>query len=149
MEVLPFSHPIECLYQCMFFSRSEFIILSHAADSARITRGVWFRFGHKSFYQFGIRSCLATSHKQILKMPFSITSSCIWGFQVTRSHSSSVYCTLANHLANCNIFLRQILAGLGWAKDQSVQWSHGPVVKGLTFYAGGSCGAGSNPCGDT
>ena len=36
-----------------------------------------------SFYRFGIRSCLATSHKQILKTPFSLTSSCILGFQAT------------------------------------------------------------------
>ena len=36
-----------------------------------------------SFYSFGIRSCLATSHKQILKTPFSMTSSCILGFQAT------------------------------------------------------------------
>ena len=36
-----------------------------------------------SFYRFGIRSCLATSHKQILKTPLSMTSSCILGFQAT------------------------------------------------------------------
>ena len=41
---------------------------------ARITSGVRVGFGHKSFHWFGIRSCLATSHKQILKMPFSMTS---------------------------------------------------------------------------
>ena len=33
---------------------------------------------------FGIRSCLATSHKQILKTPFNMTSSCILGFQQER-----------------------------------------------------------------
>ena len=36
-----------------------------------------------SFYRFGIHSCLATSHKQILKTPLSMTSSCILGFQAT------------------------------------------------------------------
>ena len=50
----------------------------------RITSKLWFRFGHKSFYRFGICSCLATSHKQILKMPFNMTSSCTLGFQATR-----------------------------------------------------------------
>ena len=46
--------------------RSEFIILSRAlrAVHARIASTVRFRFGHKSFYRFGIRSCLATSHKK-------------------------------------------------------------------------------------
>ena len=43
-----------------------------------------FRFGHKSSYRFGIRSCLGTSHKQILKTPFNMTSSCIFGFRATR-----------------------------------------------------------------
>ena len=43
-----------------------------------------FRSGHKSLYRFGIRSCLATSHKQIPKTPFNMTSSCTVGFQVTR-----------------------------------------------------------------
>ena len=42
------------------------------------------QFRHKSFYRFGIASCLATSHKQILKTPCSMTSSCILGFQATR-----------------------------------------------------------------
>ena len=36
-------------------------------DYARIASELRFRFGHKSFYRFGIRSCLATSHKQIIK----------------------------------------------------------------------------------
>ena len=52
-------------------------------DHARITSELRFRFGHKSFYRFGICSCLATSHKQILKTPFNMTSSCILGFQAT------------------------------------------------------------------
>ena len=43
-----------------------------------------FRSGHKSLYRFGIRSCLATSHKQIPKTPFDMTSSCTLGFQATR-----------------------------------------------------------------
>ena len=42
------------------------------------------QFRHKSFYRCGIASCLATSHKQILKTPCSMTSSCILGFQATR-----------------------------------------------------------------
>ena len=54
------------------------------ADHARIASELRFRFGHKSFYRFGIRSCLATSHKQILKTPFNMTSSCTLGFQATR-----------------------------------------------------------------
>ena len=36
-----------------------------------------------SFSRFGIHRCLATSHKQILKTPLSMTSSCILGFQAT------------------------------------------------------------------
>ena len=69
-----------------FFWRSEFIILWRAqrADHARIARQLRFRFGHKSFYRFGIRSCLATSHKQILKTQLNMTWSCILGFQATR-----------------------------------------------------------------
>ena len=68
------------------FWRSEFIILSRAqrADHARIARQLRFRFGRKSFYRFGIRSCLATSHKQILKTQLNMTWSCILGFQATR-----------------------------------------------------------------
>ena len=58
------------------FSRSEFIILSRAYH-ARIASELRFRFGHKSFYRFGIRSCLATSH--------NMTPSCILGFQATRA----------------------------------------------------------------
>ena len=67
------------------FSRGEFINLSRAqrAYHARIASELRFRFGHKSFYRFGIRSCLATSHKQILKTPFNMTSSCILGFPAT------------------------------------------------------------------
>ena len=38
-----------------------------------------------SFYRFSIRSCVATSRKQILKTPFSMASSCFLGFQATRS----------------------------------------------------------------
>ena len=63
--------------------RSEFIILSRAYH-ARIASELRFCFGHKSFYLFGIPSCLATSHKQMLKTPFNMTSSCILGFQATR-----------------------------------------------------------------
>ena len=37
-----------------------------------MTSRVRFPFGHKAFFlRFGIRSCLAISHKQILKMPFN------------------------------------------------------------------------------
>ena len=61
----------------MLFSRSEFIMLSREDRK----RG---QFRHKSFYRSGIASCLATSHKQILKTPCSMTSSCILGFQATR-----------------------------------------------------------------
>ena len=46
------------------------------------------RFGHKSFYRFGIRSCLAISHKQILETPFSMTSSCILGKRIIGDFSS-------------------------------------------------------------
>ena len=38
-------------------------------DYARIASELRFRFGHKSFCRFGIRSCLATSHTQIIKTP--------------------------------------------------------------------------------
>ena len=48
-----------------------------------------FRFGHKSSYRFGIRSCLGASHKQILKTPFNMTSSCIFGFRATRPSMES------------------------------------------------------------
>ena len=64
---------------------SEFIILSRLqrADHARIASEL--RFGHKSFYRFGIRSCLTTSHKQDnLKGAFNMTSSRTLGFQATR-----------------------------------------------------------------
>ena len=64
---------------------SDFIILSRAqrADHARIASEL--RFGHKSFYRFGIRSCLTTSHKQDnLKDAFNMTSSRTLGFQATR-----------------------------------------------------------------
>ena len=37
-----------------------------------------FRFGHKSFYRFGIRSCLATSHKQLLKTPSAWCHRAFW-----------------------------------------------------------------------
>ena len=68
------------------FSRSEFINLSRAqrAYRARIASELRFRFGHKSLYRLGIRSCLATSHKQILKTPYST-----WrhrDFWVSRQH---------------------------------------------------------------
>ena len=56
---------------------------------------VRFRFGHKSFFlRFGIRSCLATSHKHILKMPFNMTSLYILGFQVTRPPTGLFYPSL-------------------------------------------------------
>ena len=62
-------------------------VYNFVARAARVSREdrtkLRFRFGHKSFYRFGIRSCLATSHKQILKTPFNMTSSCILGFQAT------------------------------------------------------------------
>ena len=82
----------------LLFSRSEFKILWRA----EIASGVRFCFVHKFFYRFGIRSCLAKSHKRILKTQFSMTSSCIFGFQAARPpnegsfYSSSVYCALAN-----------------------------------------------------
>ena len=69
---------------------SEFIILSRAqrADHARIVSEL--RVGHKSFYRFGIRSCLATSHKQDnLKDAFNMTSSRTLGFQATRPATSA------------------------------------------------------------
>ena len=70
--------------KALSFSRSEFIILSRAArrsreDRKRIAISLW-----PSFYRFGIRRCLATSHKQILKTPFNMTSLCILVFQATR-----------------------------------------------------------------
>ena len=75
-------------------------------------------FGHKFFYRFRIRSCLATSHKQIFRTPFSMMSSCILVFQATRPptrahfiHPLLIYCTLANRLAKRKVFLRQITAG--------------------------------------
>ena len=71
---------------------SEFIILSRAqrADHARIASKL--RFGHKSFYRFGIRSCLTTSHKQDnLKDAFNMTSSRTLGFQATRPATSALF----------------------------------------------------------
>ena len=44
-------------------SQSEFKILSRA----EIASGVRFCFVHKFFHRFGIRSCLAKSHKQMLR----------------------------------------------------------------------------------
>ena len=61
-------------------SQSEFKILSRA----EIASGVRFCFVQKFFYRFGIRSCLAKSHKQMLKTQFSMTSSCTFGFHSTR-----------------------------------------------------------------
>ena len=45
------------------------MILYHAQRTyrARIASGVRFRLGHKFFYRFGIRSCLATNHKETLE----------------------------------------------------------------------------------
>ena len=91
-----------------------------------------FRSGHKSFYRFGIRSCLATSHKQILKTPFNMTSSCILGFQVTGPatfYSSSVYCTLANR----KVFLRQITAGCKHNTARLEKWLEILAIDGLTL----------------
>ena len=65
----------------MLSSRSEFIILSRE-DRKRST--IFPLVINLSFYRFGIRSCLATSYKQILETPCSMTSSCILGFQATR-----------------------------------------------------------------
>ena len=99
----------------------------------RITRGSQancdFCFGHESFYRFGIGSCLATSHKQILKTPFNTTSSCILGFQATLPstlYSSSVHCTLANR----KVFLRQITAGCKHNTAQLDKWLHGIPCRG-------------------
>ena len=61
------------------------LILSLAARAvhARIASGVRFRLAHKSFYRFGILSCLATSHKQILKTPSAWRHRAFW---VSRQH---------------------------------------------------------------
>ena len=62
----------------------KFVACTQRTYHARIASELWFRFGHKSFYRFGIRSCLATSHKQILKTPYST-----WrhrAFWVSRQH---------------------------------------------------------------
>ena len=126
----------KCLCHAISFyscGASEFIILSRAqrADYARIASELRFRIGHKSFYRFGIRSCLATSHKQILKTPFNMTSSCILGFQATRpatSYSSPVYCTLANR----KVFLRQITEGCKHNSAQLDKWLEILAVESLT-----------------
>ena len=56
-------------------------VYNFVARAARVSREdrtkLRFRFGHKSFYRFGIRSCLATSHN----MP----PLCSLGFQATRA----------------------------------------------------------------
>ena len=116
------------------FSRSEFIILSHAR-SARITRGSQADCDFAlviilSFYRFGIRSCLATSHKQILKKPFSMTSSCILGFQATWQPTwahfihllFSVYFGNRLAIANSKVFVRQIAAGCKHNSAKSLPW---------------------------
>ena len=104
--------------------------------------GVRFRSGHKSFCRFDIRSCLATSHEEIIKTPLSMTSSCILEFQatgpLTRAHfySSSDYCTLANRLANPlanrKVFLRQITAGCKHSSARLDKWLEILVVEDLT-----------------
>ena len=99
-----------------FFWRSEFIISSRAqrADHARIARQLRFRFGRKSFYRFGIRSCLATSHKQILKTQLNMTWSCILVFQATRpaTWAHFIHPLFIVHTSeNRKVFLRQKTAG--------------------------------------
>ena len=95
------------------------------ADYARIPSELRFRFGHKSFYRFGIHSCLATSHKQIINKDAKCTSSCILGFQATRPatfYSSSVYCSLANR----KVYLRQITVGCKHNSAQLDKWKSLP-----------------------
>ena len=75
------------VFSMVFFKILHFILAERVYNfvHARIASSERFRFDLKSFYWFGIRSCLATSHKQILKTPFSITSSCILSFQTSHT----------------------------------------------------------------
>ena len=139
-------------------------VYNFVARSARITRGSqadcdFALVMNLSFYRFSIRSCLATSHKQILNTPFSMASSCILGFQATRPPTWAHFIhPLANRLENRKVFPRQITAGCKhnsarldkwleflaledltpnerWRRRpvRSAQLSHGPVVWSLTF----------------
>ena len=112
----------------------KFVARTQRTYHARIASELWFRFGHKSFYRFGIRSCLATSHKQILKVPFNMTSSCTLGFQATRPatwahfiHSLFIYCTLVNP----KVFLGQITAGCKHNTARLDKWLEILAVEGL------------------
>ena len=111
-------------------------------------------------YRFSIRSCLATSHKQILKTPFSMASSCILGFQATRLPTWAhfihpLFTTRWRILA-----LEDLTPKERWPELQREQWRRRPVRSGRSsrmaqwyeaslFFAGGSWGAVSNPRGAT
>ena len=75
---------LQVLYYFILGERVYNFVARAALVSREDRTKLRFRFGHQSFYRFGIRSCLATSHKQILKTPFNMTSSCILGFQQER-----------------------------------------------------------------
>ena len=70
-----------------WFSRTKRVD-NFLACSARFTRGSQaecdFAMVINLSYRFGIRICLATSHRQIPKTPFSMKSSCILCFQAKR-----------------------------------------------------------------
>ena len=46
-----------------------------------------FAFGHKSFYRFSVRSCLGTSHKQIIRTPNARHRA----FWVSRKHGERLF----------------------------------------------------------
>ena len=62
------------------FLHTHYVILAERVYNV-VARGSQTEF---NFALVIIRSCLATSHKQILKTPCGMTSSCILGFQATR-----------------------------------------------------------------
>ena len=102
---------------------------------AEIASGVRFCFVHKFFYRFGIRSCLARSHKQMLKTQFSMTSLSV---SIQHGHRLGlilfilVYCALANCLANRKVVLRQITAGCKHNSGRLDKWLKILAVEDLT-----------------
>ena len=103
------------------------------AYHARIASQLRFRFGHKSFYRLGIRSCIRTKHKTT---PFSMTSSCILGFQATQlvSHRLGlilfILCLL--YVGESKVFLRQITAGCKYSSVRFDKWLEILTVEDLT-----------------
>ena len=88
-------------YKCNCYGAKQVYNFVTREVASRVISRVSFRFGHKSFYWFGICSCLATNHKQTLKDAIQHEIIVHFGFpgNIT-GWPPIVYCTLANRLAN-------------------------------------------------